>query len=127
MRVAVAGAGKVGRAIARELVGNGHEVLLIDKDAELLDRAVLTPVELLVLQGRLNLQKFANLGDEDGAEFLLSNMARNVSDRQTSTRDKQIDVAELLFALFVIADERFEILRVEVLSGASSRKDQTFF
>ena len=35
MRVAVAGAGKVGRAIARELVGNGHEVLLIDKDAEL--------------------------------------------------------------------------------------------
>ena len=35
MRVAVAGAGKVGRAIARELVGNGHDVLLIDKDAEL--------------------------------------------------------------------------------------------
>ena len=33
--VYVAGAGKVGRAIARELVGNGHEVLLIDKDAEL--------------------------------------------------------------------------------------------
>lgn len=35
MRVAIAGAGKVGRAIARELVGNGHEVLIIDKDAEL--------------------------------------------------------------------------------------------
>ena len=35
MRVAVAGAGKVGRAIARELVSNSHEVLLIDKDAEL--------------------------------------------------------------------------------------------
>ena len=35
MRVAIAGAGKVGRAIARELVGNGHDVLLIDKDAEL--------------------------------------------------------------------------------------------
>lgn len=35
MRVAIAGAGKVGRAIARELVTNGHEVLLIDKDAEL--------------------------------------------------------------------------------------------
>jgi len=35
MRVAIAGAGKVGRAIARELVTNGHEVLLIDRDSEL--------------------------------------------------------------------------------------------
>lgn len=34
MRVAVAGAGKVGRSIARELLANGHEVLLIDRDAE---------------------------------------------------------------------------------------------
>jgi trk system potassium uptake protein TrkA len=32
MRVAIAGAGNVGRSIARELLGNGHEVLLIDKD-----------------------------------------------------------------------------------------------
>ncbi len=35
MRVAIAGAGKVGRAIARELIENKHEILLIDKDAEL--------------------------------------------------------------------------------------------
>lgn len=35
MRVAIAGAGKVGRAIARELIENKHEVLLIDRDAEL--------------------------------------------------------------------------------------------
>ena len=35
MRVAIAGAGKVGRAIARELIQNRHEVLLIDKDPEL--------------------------------------------------------------------------------------------
>ena len=35
MRVVIAGAGKVGRAIARELVANGHSVLLIDKDAQL--------------------------------------------------------------------------------------------
>jgi trk system potassium uptake protein TrkA len=34
MRVAIAGAGKVGRAIARELVSNGHEILLIDRDPE---------------------------------------------------------------------------------------------
>jgi trk system potassium uptake protein len=32
MRIAIAGAGGVGRSIARELVGNGHKVLLIDRD-----------------------------------------------------------------------------------------------
>jgi len=32
VRVAIAGAGAVGRSVARELIGNGHEVLLIDKD-----------------------------------------------------------------------------------------------
>ncbi|PRX92420.1 potassium channel family protein [Allonocardiopsis opalescens] len=31
MRVAIAGAGAVGRSIAEELLSNGHEVLLIDK------------------------------------------------------------------------------------------------
>ncbi len=36
MRIAIAGAGKVGRAIARELLGNGHQVLLIDKDPKAL-------------------------------------------------------------------------------------------
>ena len=35
MRVCIAGAGKVGKAIARELITNGHEVLLIDKDPEI--------------------------------------------------------------------------------------------
>ena len=32
MRVAIAGAGNVGRSIARELLGNGHHVMLIDRD-----------------------------------------------------------------------------------------------
>jgi trk system potassium uptake protein TrkA len=32
MRVAIAGAGNVGRSIAGELLENGHQVLLIDKD-----------------------------------------------------------------------------------------------
>ncbi|MDT9592505.1 TrkA family potassium uptake protein [Nocardioides zeae] len=32
MRVAIAGAGAVGRSVAAELIQNGHEVLLIDKD-----------------------------------------------------------------------------------------------
>ncbi len=34
MRVVIAGAGSVGRSIARELIGNGHDVLLIDRDVE---------------------------------------------------------------------------------------------
>ena len=32
MRVSIAGAGNVGRSIARELIANGHRVLLIEKD-----------------------------------------------------------------------------------------------
>ena len=32
MRIAIAGAGNVGRDIARELLDNGHQVLLIDRD-----------------------------------------------------------------------------------------------
>jgi trk system potassium uptake protein TrkA len=34
MRIAIAGAGKVGRSIAGELVENGHDVLLLDKDPD---------------------------------------------------------------------------------------------
>jgi len=36
MRVAIAGAGAVGRSIARELIANGHEILLIDKNPEVI-------------------------------------------------------------------------------------------
>lgn len=34
MRIAIAGAGSVGRSIAAELVDNGHQVMLIDRSAE---------------------------------------------------------------------------------------------
>ena len=34
MRVVIAGAGSVGRSIARELLRNGHHVLLVDRDAD---------------------------------------------------------------------------------------------
>ena len=37
MRVAIAGAGAVGRSIAAELVENGHEVLVIDRDSRAID------------------------------------------------------------------------------------------
>ena len=32
MRVVITGAGSVGRSIARELLHNGHQVLLMDKE-----------------------------------------------------------------------------------------------
>ena len=38
MRVVIAGAGKVGRSIAVELLGNDHDVLLIDKDAQIINQ-----------------------------------------------------------------------------------------
>ena len=38
MRVAIAGAGAVGRSIARELLGKQHEVLLIDKEPAKVER-----------------------------------------------------------------------------------------
>src|SRR6266487_506372 len=45
MRVAIAGAGGVGRSIARELVGNGHQVMLIDRDPTKLRAASLPEAE----------------------------------------------------------------------------------
>jgi trk system potassium uptake protein len=48
MRIAIAGAGKVGRAIARELVSNGHTVLLIDKDIELTKPGSVEGAEMLL-------------------------------------------------------------------------------
>ena len=34
MRIAIAGAGAVGRAVASELLGNGHKVLLIEQNPD---------------------------------------------------------------------------------------------
>jgi len=36
MRVAIAGAGNVGRSIAQELIGNGHQVMLIERQPSML-------------------------------------------------------------------------------------------
>jgi trk system potassium uptake protein TrkA len=48
MRVAIAGAGKVGRAIARELLQNGHEILLLDRDATLAKPGIVEGAETLM-------------------------------------------------------------------------------
>ena len=48
MRIAIAGSGKVGRALANDLLSNGHQVLMIDSDPECLDRKDLAGAETLL-------------------------------------------------------------------------------
>ncbi len=48
MRVAIAGAGAVGRSVAAELLENGHEVLLIDKDPRAIKAATVPNAEWLL-------------------------------------------------------------------------------
>lgn len=45
MRVAIAGAGAVGRSIAAELVAGGHEVMLIEREASQFDPSVVEQAE----------------------------------------------------------------------------------
>lgn len=45
MRVAIAGAGAVGRSIAKELVAAGHEIMLIERDAHQFDPPVVEQAE----------------------------------------------------------------------------------
>jgi len=48
VRVAIAGAGKVGRSIARELIANEHEVLLLDRDPEKAKQGSVTGATMVV-------------------------------------------------------------------------------
>ncbi len=48
MRVAIAGAGNVGRSIAAELVHNGHTVLLVDKEPKAIKSASVPEAEWLL-------------------------------------------------------------------------------
>lgn len=48
MRVAIAGAGAVGRSVAAELLENGHEVLLIDKEPRAIKAATVPKAEWLL-------------------------------------------------------------------------------
>ncbi|GAB3926280.1 potassium transporter TrkA [Microlunatus endophyticus] len=48
MRVTIAGAGNVGRSIAAELVENGHQVLLIDRDPRAIKADTLPEAEWLL-------------------------------------------------------------------------------
>ena len=48
MRIAIVGAGNVGRAIARELIQNKHHVLLIDRDPKALKMDTVPEAEWLM-------------------------------------------------------------------------------
>ena len=48
MRVAIAGAGSVGRSVARELLENGHQVLLLDKDPSAIKKSSVPDAEWLL-------------------------------------------------------------------------------
>jgi trk system potassium uptake protein TrkA len=48
MRVTIAGAGSVGRSVARELLDNGHEVLLIDRDPSAIKKQSVAKAEWLL-------------------------------------------------------------------------------
>jgi trk system potassium uptake protein TrkA len=48
VKVAISGAGKVGRAIARDLIQQGHDVLLIDKDKEVLRGSTIDGAKVLL-------------------------------------------------------------------------------
>ncbi|GAA4765182.1 potassium channel family protein [Citricoccus nitrophenolicus] len=48
MRVVIAGAGSVGSSIAKELLANGHEILLVDTKPEVVSRSGLRGVKWLI-------------------------------------------------------------------------------
>ncbi|MEV4901598.1 TrkA family potassium uptake protein [Citricoccus sp. NPDC055426] len=48
MRVVIAGSGSVGSSIARELLANGHEILLVDTKPEVVSRSGLRGVKWLI-------------------------------------------------------------------------------
>src|ERR1700759_2705317 len=86
MRVAIAGAGAVGRSVARELIGNGHDVALLERNPNHIDTEAIPEAdwhlgdacELSLLES-IKLQDFdvvvAATGD-DKANVVLSLLAK---------------------------------------------------
>lgn len=61
MRVAIAGAGNVGRSIANELIGNGHQIMLIERDPSRM-RTHLVPEAKWVLADACELSSLEDAG-----------------------------------------------------------------
>lgn len=70
MKIAIAGSGKVGRSIAKELLGRGHSVLLIDRDPAA-----------------------ARPGSVDGADFLIADACEVSALDQAKLAECQVVVA----------------------------------
>ena len=70
MRVVIAGAGSVGRSIARELLDNGHQVLLVDKSPEAMKMRSVPQAEWLLADAC----EVASLGEAgmDGADAVVA-------------------------------------------------------
>lgn len=62
MRVAIAGAGSVGTAIAEDLVMKGHEVLLIERDPDLAARTKMPPAITWVVADACEVQSLDDAG-----------------------------------------------------------------
>jgi len=66
MRIAIVGAGNVGRSIARELIENGHDVLLIEHDSRAVQSESVPEAEWLLADGcELDALDEADLGSCD--------------------------------------------------------------
>ena len=66
MRVAIAGAGSVGRSIARELISNGHAVLLIDNEPRKITPKRITEADWLLSDAcEVSNLEHARLGEYD--------------------------------------------------------------
>ena len=78
MRVAIAGAGNVGRSIARELIANGHQILLIDRDPNAIKPESVPEACLLYTSGQLAGQRVT---DEDHPSFVSGDEMAAVRDR----------------------------------------------
>ena len=64
MRIVVAGAGNVGRSIASELIGNGHAVLLVEREARAIKEDTVPGAEWLLADAcELSQLEKANLED----------------------------------------------------------------
>ncbi len=94
MKIAIAGAGSVGRSIARELISNGHDVMLIDNE-----QRKITPVRIPEATWVLG----------DAAE--VSNLEHaNLSDRDVMVSATGDDKVNLVVSL--LAKTEFSVIRV---------------
>ena len=105
MRVAIAGAGAVGRSIAAELVENGHEVLLIDKDSRAIDTDAIPGAEWVLADAceiasldELGLERCqvsaAFTGPEEGEKALTNQVVEKPCFRDPGTRPAQFQASE---------------------------------